>query len=73
MFDSDEAPKTKATPEDLIRVTKSITLATMKAVSAGNSLNQDDVIVAANMGRKAISDILTTCKVRGEIDNIDEA
>jgi len=61
-FDSDEAPKSKATPEDLIRVTKSITLATAKAVGAGNSLKQDDVIVAANMGRKAISDILTTCK-----------
>lgn len=61
-FDSDEAPKSKATPEDLIRVTKSITLATAKAAGAGNSLKQDDVIVAANMGRKAISDMLTTCK-----------
>lgn len=62
-FDSDEAPKTKATPEDLVRCTKPITLATAKAVGAGNSLKQEDVIVAANMGRKAISDMLTTCKV----------
>lgn len=61
-FDSDEPPKTKATPEDLVRCTKPITLATAKAVGAGNSLKQDDVIVAANMGRKAISDMLTTCK-----------
>ncbi|XP_076033858.1 talin_middle and talin-RS domain-containing protein rhea isoform X2 [Oratosquilla oratoria] len=61
-FDSDEAPKTKATPEDLVRVTKPITLATAKAVGAGNSCKQDDIIVAANMGRKAISDMLTTCK-----------
>lgn len=61
-FDSDEAPKTKATPEDLVRCTKPITLATAKAVGAGNSLKQEDVIVAANMGRKAISDMLTTCK-----------
>ncbi|XP_068221988.1 talin-2 isoform X2 [Palaemon carinicauda] len=61
-FDSDEAPKTKATPEDLVRSTKPITLATAKAVGAGNSLKQEDVIVAANMGRKAISDMLTTCK-----------
>ncbi|KAK4327375.1 hypothetical protein Pmani_002156 [Petrolisthes manimaculis] len=61
-FDSDEAPKTKATPEELVRCTKPITLATGKAVGAGNSLKQEDVIVAANMGRKAISDMLTTCK-----------
>lgn len=61
-FDSDEAPKTKATPEDLVRSTKPITLATAKAVGAGNSLKQEDVIVAANMGRKAVSDMLTTCK-----------
>lgn len=62
-FDSDEAPKTKATPEELVRCTKPITLATGKAVGAGNSLKQEDIIVAANMGRKAISDMLTTCKV----------
>ncbi|KAG0722917.1 Talin-2 [Chionoecetes opilio] len=61
-FDSDESPKTKSTPEDLVRCTKPITLATAKAVGAGNSLKQEDVIVAANMGRKAISDMLTTCK-----------
>lgn len=56
-------PRVKYTPEDLVRVTKPITLATAKAVAAGNSCNQDDVIVAANVGRKAISDMLTTCKV----------
>lgn len=38
-------------------------MATAKAVSAGNSGKQEDVIVAANMGRKAISDMLTVCKV----------
>jgi len=47
-----------------VRATKPITLATAKAVAAGNSCRQDDVIVAANVGRKAISDMLTTCKVR---------
>lgn len=57
-------PRVKYTPEDLVRVTKPITLATAKAVAAGNSCFQDDVIVAANVGRKAISDMLTTCKVR---------
>lgn len=54
----------KIPAEDLIRVTKPITLATAKAVAAGNSGRQEDVIVAANMGRKAISDLLRTCKVR---------
>ena len=57
-------PRTKSTPEELVRVTKPITLATAKAVAAGNSGRQDDVIVAANVGRKAISDMLTVCKVR---------
>merc|ERR1719225_1412482 len=61
-FDSNEAPRSKAEPEDLIRATRPITLATGKAVSAGKSLKQEDIIVAANMGRKAISDMLTTCK-----------
>ena len=49
------------TQEDFIRVIKSIKLATSKAVAAGNG--QDDVVVAANFGRKAISDLMTTCKV----------
>lgn len=61
-FDSPEVPRNKATAEELVRVTKPITLATAKAVAAGNSCRQDDVIVAANVGRKAISDMLTTCK-----------
>merc|ERR1712223_815097 len=61
-FDSSEVPKNKAEPEDLIRATRPITLATGKAVSAGKSLKQEDIIVAANMGRKAVSDMLTTCK-----------
>ena len=51
------------TPEDLIRHTKPITLATAKAVAAGNSCRQEDVIAAANMGRKATSDLLVVCKV----------
>lgn len=59
------APSTstpQATPEELIRSTKAITLATAKAVAAGNSGKQEDVIIAANMGRKAISDMLSICK-----------
>ena len=54
--------KSQATPEELVRSTKAITVATAKAVAAGNSCKQEDVIAAANMGRKAISDMLTVCK-----------
>ncbi|XP_060823357.1 talin isoform X1 [Bombus pascuorum] len=57
-----ETQKINVTPEDLVRCTKSITTSTAKAVAAGNSCKQDDIIVAANMGRKAISDMLTICK-----------
>merc|ERR1740128_59676 len=61
-FDSSEPPRSNGGPEELMRATRPITLATAKAVAAGKSCKQDDVIVAANMGRKAISDMLTTCK-----------
>ncbi|XP_043256411.1 talin-1 isoform X1 [Colletes gigas] len=57
-----EMQKTNVTPEDLVRCTKSITVSTAKAVAAGNSCKQDDIIAAANMGRKAISDMLMICK-----------
>lgn len=56
-------PSTKrASAEDLIRFTKPMTAATAKAVAAGNSCRQEDVIVAANMGRKVIFDLLGICK-----------
>ena len=38
-------------------------MATAKAVAAGNSCRQDEAIVAANTGRKAICDLLRACKV----------
>lgn len=61
-FDSGDVPRRKATPEQLMNSTKPVTLATAKLVAAGNSLKQEDIIVAANMGRKAISDLLVTVK-----------
>merc|ERR1740128_753612 len=61
-FDGPDVPRHSAGPEELMRATRPITLATAKAVAAGKSCKQDDVIVAANMGRKAISDMLVTCK-----------
>ncbi|KAL5257851.1 hypothetical protein ACHWQZ_G012707 [Mnemiopsis leidyi] len=51
-----------ASPEDLIRAAKEITIATTKAVAAGNTAKQDDIAAAGNMGRKAITDMLNTCK-----------
>ncbi|CAG9763893.1 unnamed protein product [Ceutorhynchus assimilis] len=48
--------------EDLVRCTKGITSATAKSVAAGISNKQDDIIAAANLSRKAISDMLITCK-----------
>lgn len=51
-----------ATAEDLLRVTKPVTQATYKAVTAGKTGKQDDAIIAANMGRKAIADLLATCR-----------
>ena len=53
----------KISADELVRFTKPITMATAKAVAAGNSGRQEDVIVAANVGRKAIFDLLRACKV----------
>jgi talin len=62
-FESTERPKLKCEAEDLIRATRLLTIATGKAVAAGKSQKQEDIIVAANVGRKAISDVLVACKV----------
>lgn len=50
------------TPEDLIRVTRNVTLATAKAVAAGASQLTDDIVAAANLGRRSISEMLTVCR-----------
>uniref|UniRef100_A0A803SYX3 Talin 2 n=1 Tax=Anolis carolinensis TaxID=28377 RepID=A0A803SYX3_ANOCA len=49
-------------PGESIRMTKGITMATAKAVAAGNSCRQKDVIATANLSRKAVADMLTACK-----------
>lgn len=56
----------EVTPEQLIRITKPVTLATVKAVAAGTSGKQDDIIVMANMSRKAIHDMLSVCRNASE-------
>uniref|UniRef100_F6WWU2 Talin-2 n=1 Tax=Ciona intestinalis TaxID=7719 RepID=F6WWU2_CIOIN len=52
----------RATPEELIQVTKPITNATAKAVAAGKFCRQEDMIVCANMGRKAVFDMIHICR-----------
>ncbi|XP_055913869.1 talin-2 [Eupeodes corollae] len=52
----------QCTPEDLIRVTKNVTLASAKAVAAGASNLQADIVAAANLGRRAISEMLLVCR-----------
>jgi len=61
-FDSVANPKFIATPEDLIRANRAITQATSKAVFASNSGKQEDLLAAANIGRRAIADLLNNCK-----------
>ncbi|KAK5873749.1 hypothetical protein PBY51_018761 [Eleginops maclovinus] len=62
VFQSRDVPNKTTTPEEFIRMTKGITMATAKAVAAGNSARQEDIIHTANLSRKAISDMLSTCK-----------
>ncbi|XP_048188594.1 talin-2 [Perognathus longimembris pacificus] len=62
VFQSTEVPEKTSSPEESIRMTKGITMATAKAVAAGNSCRQEDVIATANLSRKAVSDMLTACK-----------
>ncbi|KFV48932.1 Talin-1, partial [Gavia stellata] len=60
VFSSPVPPAKVSTPEDFIRMTKGITMATAKAVAAGNSCRQEDVIATAT--RRAIADMLRACK-----------
>ncbi|XP_006831638.1 PREDICTED: talin-2 [Chrysochloris asiatica] len=62
VFQSKEVPEKNSSPEESIRMTKGITMATAKAVAAGNSCRQEDVIATANLSRKAVSDMLMACK-----------
>ncbi|KAJ1368252.1 hypothetical protein KIN20_029343 [Parelaphostrongylus tenuis] len=49
---------TGATPEHLARATKRVTDATTRLASAAQTLQQSDVIAAANMARAAVSELL---------------
>ena len=51
-----------------------ITLASAKAVAAGNSCKQADVSAFANLGRKAVTDLLENCKAAAKkADNKTDA
>ncbi|XP_016404098.1 talin-1-like [Sinocyclocheilus rhinocerous] len=62
VFSSPDPPPKTATPEEFIRMTKGITLATAKAVAAGNSCRQEDVIATANLSK-----LLTSCGLYPQI------
>ncbi|XP_076880001.1 talin-2-like isoform X4 [Brachyhypopomus gauderio] len=62
VFQSTESPLRSASPEEFIQMTKGITMATAKAVAAGNSARQEDVISTANLSQKVIADMLEACK-----------
>nr|XP_033793377.1 talin-1 isoform X1 [Geotrypetes seraphini] len=62
VFSAQDPPPKTSTPENFIRMTKGITMATAKAVAAGNSCRQEDVIATANLSRRAIADMLHACK-----------
>lgn len=72
VFQSKDAPNKTTTPEEFIRMTKGITMATAKAVAAGNSGRQEDIIHTANLSRKAISDMLITCKQAAYNPDVNE-
>jgi len=58
---ANEDPKRKprCSAEELARASRPVTMATAKTVHAASSGLQDDAIVAANMGRKALIDLLS--------------
>uniref|UniRef100_A0A3Q2XZG9 Talin 2 n=1 Tax=Hippocampus comes TaxID=109280 RepID=A0A3Q2XZG9_HIPCM len=72
VFLSKDVPDKSTTPEEFIRMTKGITMATAKAVAAGNSAQQEDVIAMANLSRKSVSDMLTACKKAAHHPEVSE-
>uniref|UniRef100_A0A672V273 Talin 2 n=1 Tax=Strigops habroptila TaxID=2489341 RepID=A0A672V273_STRHB len=72
VFQSSEVPEKTSSPEESIRMTKGITMATAKAVAAGNSCRQEDVIATANLSRKAVADMLTACKQASYHPDVNE-
>ncbi|XP_022084655.1 talin-1-like isoform X7 [Acanthaster planci] len=72
ILDNPSVGDRRATPEQLIRSTKAVTLATAKAVGAGNSGKQDDVTAAANLARQALFAMIDCCRgAASAADSVD--
>ncbi|VDN06084.1 unnamed protein product [Thelazia callipaeda] len=62
-YDSGEASsRGGAAAEDVIRTTKQLTTATARAVAAAQTLQQSDIIAAANLARQSVCDLLATTR-----------
>ncbi|CAJ0956652.1 unnamed protein product, partial [Mesorhabditis belari] len=59
---STEGPSQVVTPEQLVRAGGHVTQATSRLANAAASLNQNDVIAAANLARTAVSGMLATAR-----------
>ena len=62
LYREDEV-KMASVPDDLMKVMRAVADATSSAVSANHSRNQEDIENAANIGRKVVTELLTTVKV----------
>ncbi len=62
LYNNGTIPINRTTPEELIRVSKQINFAISKAIFAGQSCHQEDIIIAANLARKSIPNLLNICK-----------
>lgn len=69
-YSSIDRVEKEVSPDHIIRITRPVAMATAKAVAAGNSGRQEDVVAAANLGRKAVSDLLRHCK--GGVLNVED-
>lgn len=56
----------------IISLLQGITLASAKAVAAGKSCKQVDVSACANLGRKAVGEMLQTCKAASKVAESDD-
>ena len=62
LYREDEV-KVTSSPEDLMKVMRSVAEATSSAVSANHSSNPEDIENVANVGRRVVSELLATVKV----------
>lgn len=56
----------------MIRSTKQLTAATARAASAAQTLQQSDIIAAANLARQSVCDLLATTRAAAQsADSVD--